>query len=601
MAAKGIVQLIGTPITSGMGGGTAAAVFANPPDFTTNNYVAAGATNYFGIDLGSGNSAVLTDYSVAGMPTHTGSQEEYSALLILSGSAGANPTTSSTLIDQFPGTCNVTVSLKFTNRSCFNDMTDASGVLGTFAFRSFGFTTLAPSGFGGLAAAQLFANAASIVGTPTFLPVAPTIYPWGGHGVGVRTVTITTRTDSAAVYYTTDGTTPTNASTLYTGPFTVTPTASNITVKAIAYDTNCTTATSNVSTAVFYYYSFKPNDSLIDQNGDLCRNSQVKPIYANGRWWTYAANMQSPNDGTAGQDAVYFPGVHCESSADLQNWIWHGRVLNNGDQTTITASESSNIRDKVQFCKATGLYVMYSKVYPTNVTGVCVAPTPSGPWRRARQFVVGSTGNGAITGMGDCDFFVDPDTQIGYLIFLGLGPQQIFISQLTADYLNDNGAAPILVTGWSNIEGVTLFKRNGVFFCMGGFPDFYDTTTVDVAPVYKSGSTIAAMAAAAASLCFASSQLGTFNNGQLSGVINVNGTYLCWSDYWPNSSPGSRILDLYNARYVVQLITFPTPTTMQIQPTTTLNLSAPFIDGGASSRLRLNRRVQRGGGSGMFH
>lgn len=53
--------------------------------------------------------------------------------------------------------------------------------------------------------------------------------------VGSTTVTITCTTEGASIYYTTDGTEPTNQSTAYNAPFELTESA---TVKAIAYDTN---------------------------------------------------------------------------------------------------------------------------------------------------------------------------------------------------------------------------------------------------------------------------------------------------------------------------------------------------------------------------
>jgi len=59
----------------------------------------------------------------------------------------------------------------------------------------------------------------------------PVIAPSGGTYVGNTSVTITTTTSGATIYYTTDGSTPTTSSTLYTGAFTLSSTA---TVKAIA-------------------------------------------------------------------------------------------------------------------------------------------------------------------------------------------------------------------------------------------------------------------------------------------------------------------------------------------------------------------------------
>jgi hypothetical protein len=54
----------------------------------------------------------------------------------------------------------------------------------------------------------------SSVATPMFSPVA-------GTYTGAQTVTIKDATAGAKIYYTTNGTTPTTASTLYSGPVTV--------------------------------------------------------------------------------------------------------------------------------------------------------------------------------------------------------------------------------------------------------------------------------------------------------------------------------------------------------------------------------------------
>lgn len=62
------------------------------------------------------------------------------------------------------------------------------------------------------------------VATPTFSPVA-------GSYTGTQSVTVSCATDSAAMYYTTNGSTPTTASTLYTGPISV---AASETVKVLA-------------------------------------------------------------------------------------------------------------------------------------------------------------------------------------------------------------------------------------------------------------------------------------------------------------------------------------------------------------------------------
>ena len=57
---------------------------------------------------------------------------------------------------------------------------------------------------------------------------------------GSNAISITTTTDGATIYYTTDGTTPTSSSTKYTGP--LTENVSNVTIKAIAVKENMITS-----------------------------------------------------------------------------------------------------------------------------------------------------------------------------------------------------------------------------------------------------------------------------------------------------------------------------------------------------------------------
>ena len=63
---------------------------------------------------------------------------------------------------------------------------------------------------------------------PTFQPGASTIST-------TQTITLTSATENANIYYTTDGSTPTSSSTKYTDPFTL---GNSATVKAIAYDSS---------------------------------------------------------------------------------------------------------------------------------------------------------------------------------------------------------------------------------------------------------------------------------------------------------------------------------------------------------------------------
>jgi hypothetical protein len=75
---------------------------------------------------------------------------------------------------------------------------------------------------------------------------APTITPNGGSFTGPVSVTMSTATSGASIRYTTDGSTPTASSTLYSGAFTL---SNSATVKAAAFKTNYNS--SSVASAVF--------------------------------------------------------------------------------------------------------------------------------------------------------------------------------------------------------------------------------------------------------------------------------------------------------------------------------------------------------------
>jgi len=85
-------------------------------------------------------------------------------------------------------------------------------------------------------ASRLTIDDVSIYGIPPTTPITatPAISVAIGNYFTPQNVTITSATSGASIYYTTNGTTPTNASTLYTAPLVVNSTQ---TIKAIAYST----------------------------------------------------------------------------------------------------------------------------------------------------------------------------------------------------------------------------------------------------------------------------------------------------------------------------------------------------------------------------
>lgn len=78
----------------------------------------------------------------------------------------------------------------------------------------------------------------------------PEFSPEGGTYSSDQTITITTNTSGATIYYTTDGTTPSTSSTAYTGSLTVSGNGTSKTIKAIAAKTGMTNSSTISETYV---------------------------------------------------------------------------------------------------------------------------------------------------------------------------------------------------------------------------------------------------------------------------------------------------------------------------------------------------------------
>ena len=165
---------------------------------------------------------------------------------------------------------------------------------------------------------------------PTGFVEAPTFSPAAGTFTEAQTVTISCASANATIYYTLDGTEPTNASTQYTAPINV---ATTTTIKAIAY---VGTNSSAVTTATFSIVSI----------GNISDITEVGTAYM-VRGTVVATNNRGfvMGDGT-GYVYYYKNAAVSQSIGDMVNISGttgtYGQIIQFTNTATVTEATTSN-------------------------------------------------------------------------------------------------------------------------------------------------------------------------------------------------------------------------------------------------------------------
>jgi alpha-tubulin suppressor-like RCC1 family protein len=143
----------------------------------------------------------------------------------------------------------------------------------------------------------------------------PAISPSGGTFTSPRTVTITDATSGATIRYTTDGSTPSEASTAYAGPFAV---GTTTTVKAAGFKTNWT---SSAAASVTYTMNFGTLTApgISPSAGTYEDSVSVALSSIPGATIRYTTNGSTPS----GSSPVYTGPVLLTASATLQARAFH--------------------------------------------------------------------------------------------------------------------------------------------------------------------------------------------------------------------------------------------------------------------------------------
>jgi hypothetical protein len=205
---------------------------------------------------------------------------------------------------------------------------------------------------------------------------APDISPNGGTFASPQTVRMSSSTSSASIYYTLNGSTPTSASTEYTGPITV---STNTTIKAIARATGF--LQSPVTTAVFTFGKATNNIVISSPSNGVTVVGSVH-VVAQADESVPVSQMQVWDNGVklgrylgtvVNQEYNLAPGKHTTTVTDLNS----SYELLHKSSVTYTVEASSGGTGETGGVKVTS--PVPGETFPTTTVDVVAKATESVP------------------------------------------------------------------------------------------------------------------------------------------------------------------------------------------------------------------------------
>jgi hypothetical protein len=424
-----------------------------------------------------------------------------------------------------------------------------------------------------------------IVAFSPLTPALPSITPIGGHYEYPTVVRMSCATPGATIYYTTDGSTPTTASTAYSGPVPIG--GGVITLNAISAAPGLTN--SPVVTTKFYV-----------QVGGLWKVTDDQFNITNGlRIWQFESNiMYDPNSGYWYKIGNYYDttanmGDECTyRSADLFNWEFRVRRAYIGIRTCYLYNALNNN------------YVLWGNYTGANSGKTSfVSSSPEGPWTQVNYY---ETWQSVNIETGDSSTFLDPNTGLAYLITTCNNNANCMVIQLSPDFLsltnatnyqvNGNGEAP---TMWTNGPGSYFFMQSGQTNLQTNFNAYrYGGSPLTISLNYNGSVNPFPPATITPTPEEVAAGITPTNN-------NAYNTQTCQVVYIPGRKLYLYHGDRYNAfsnplpnyRRIILPLTHPTPSTTSIPWTETWNLNAvgPTVSGApvAASGLLVSGTVAR--------
>ena len=404
----------------------------------------------------------------------------------------------------------------------------------------------------------------------------PEASPAGGYADTSVEVTLSTPTTGATVYYTTDGSAPTTASTPYSTPFTVSATT---TVRAIAAAAGA--GNSEERSWVFTlpkeitngatWYDNTPG-ALSPQHHIQAHDGHVEKFGTYYYWYGTDRRTQSGTTQTPGI------GIRLYRSTDLVNWEDRGLMIDGAAVANATGGTGADRLERfhVRYNSSTSTYVGWGHSRDQFKQVCATAPDPEGPWT-VQEVHTPSGGDSR-----DITFFADPDTGEGWLVYAKANNTKVTVRALSSDWVTPGAETDIIAAAR---EAPAVWKRDGVYFLLtSGVTSWnhnqntYYTASAMDGTWTSGGNPFQSNADPSHTTAFESQTTHLF--------ATATGQVVYMGDRWVQAGDGIR-----TSTYVWLPVTFPTSTSMSISWQESWTPDA-VVAGGAARRRRL---LLRGG------
>ena len=288
----------------------------------------------------------------------------------------------------------------------------------------------------------------------------PTVSPPGGLYDLPLVVRISCTTAGSSLYYTTNGSTPTIASTLYTAPIVL---STSCTLKILGVQAGFTN--SRIASYLFTIPStiISSNDRFDNRNYKIWAFTPHHFYDPVGGWWyMYGFDVDAVGCFVNG-----WQGNNIYQSADLRNWTFVANFLGPpAGSAKNYGTYTGGLR--AFYNAANNNYVFW--LHNLNGMQVYTAPTPTGPFTQVGSNITNLDGNTQT--FGDFTAFIDPVSGNGYIAYANPGAETSFtISLLNSSYTNTTGInftnyVDSTAFGVASMEAPSLFYSGGFYFLL---------------------------------------------------------------------------------------------------------------------------------------